>query len=205
MKNLTGFTGAALLVLALTAPAHALDLRIGANANFGTSNDFGVGPRVELALGDLVPGLRVAADYHKFFDANVYSDVDGLVVESSAWDAGLHVYYDLATLPVAEGATIYAGGGVVYAKRSYDHWLKSADSAITDGDLRNRYDKLPTLQERYASNSGASLALTVGSTFNTGWTVIPYVEATYTIGVVDELLLAVGILFSTGLGGGGTP
>jgi hypothetical protein len=205
MKKAIGVIGATLLALTLCTPARALDLRLGANVNFGTSNDFGVGPRVELALGDLVPGLRLAADYHRFFDSGVYSDVDGLVVESSSWDAGVHVYYDLVTLPVAEGATIYAGGGLVYAKRSYDHWLKSADSAITDSDLRNRYDKLPTLQERYASDSGASFALTVGSTFNTGWTVIPYVEASYTIGVVDELMLAVGLLFSTGLTGGGNP
>jgi len=200
MKKSFGVIGAALLVLTLNAPAHAVELRIGANANFGTANDFGVGPRVELGLGDLVPGLRLAADYHRFFDSNVYGDVDGLVVESSSWDAGVHVFYDLATVPIAEGATVYAGAGLLYAKRSYDHWLKSSGEVIKDTDLRTRYDKLSTLKERYPGDSGAGFALTVGSTFNTGWTVTPYVEATYTIGVVDELMLAVGILFSTGDG-----
>ena len=62
------------------------------------------------------------------------------------------------------------------------------------------HGKLQRLEDKYRSDSGASFALTVGSTFNTGWTVIPFVEARYTIGVVDELTLAAGILFSTGLG-----
>jgi hypothetical protein len=200
MKKVIGVFSAAALVLALHAPAQGLDLRAGVNANFGTTNDFGVGPRVELDFGEYAPGLRIAGDYHKFFDSEVYNDVDGLVVESSSWDAGFHILYDFATVPIAEGATLYAGAGVIYAKRNYDHWLKRSAEEIPDSELRNRYDKLLTLQEKYKDDSGASLALTVGSTFNTGWTVIPFVEARYTIGVVDELMLALGILFSTGSG-----
>jgi hypothetical protein len=191
---------AAALVLALGAPARAVDLRVGANANFGTADDFGVGPRVELDIGDYVPGLRFAVDYHRFFSANVYNDVDGLSVDSSAWDAGLHVLYDLATLPVAEGATIYAGGGVLYAKRSYDHALRAGEE-ISDAEFASRHAKLEKLQEKYVSDKGVGFALSVGSTFATGWTVVPFVEARYTIGVVDELVLAAGILFATGLAG----
>lgn len=198
MKKAIGAVGAALLVLALHAPARALEVRVGATANFGTANDFGVGPRVELGLGDYVPGLRLAGDYHKFFDSNVYDDVDGLAVESHAWDAGFHVLYDFMTVDIAEGANIYAGAGLLYAKRTYDHWLPPAAEDLTDAELRNRYGKLQTLEQKYNSDSGTSLALTVGSTFNTGWTVIPFVEARYTIGIVDELTVAVGILFSTG-------
>lgn len=197
MKNVIGGIGAALLVLALHAPAQGLDLRVGANVNYGTANDFGIGPRVELDFGDYVPGLRLAGDYHKFFDSHVYGDIDGLAVESNAWDAGFHVLYEFATLPIGEGAGLYAGAGVLYAKRDYDHWLKPATADITDGELRNRYGKLKSLEEKYKGDSGASFALTVGSTFATGWTVIPFVEARYTIGVVDELLIAAGILFST--------
>ena len=200
MKKLIGVVGAAVLVVTLHAPARALDLRLGANANYGTTNDFGVGPRVELDFGDAAPGLRLAGDFHQYFDTNVYNDVDGLVVESSCWDAGFHVVYDISTVPVGLGATLYAGAGAVYAKRSYDHWLKRSAEEITDSELRNRYDKLQTLQEKYKDDSGVSFALTVGSTFATGWTVIPFVEARYTVGVVDEFMLAAGILFSTGTG-----
>jgi hypothetical protein len=202
MKKAIGVISAAVLVLALQAQVQAqgLDLRVGATANLGTSNDFGVGPRVELDLDDYVPGLRLAADYHKYFDSQVYSDVDGLAVESSSWDAGFHILYDIATIAIAEGATLYAGAGVLYAKRHYDHWLKPALEELPADEVVNRYGKLQKLQDQYLSDSGASVALTVGSTFNTGWTVIPFVEARYTIGVVDELMVAAGILFSTGLG-----
>jgi len=200
MKKVIGVVSAALLVLAFHAPAQALDLRVGASVNYGTSNDFGVGPRVELDFGDYVPGLRLAGDYHKFFDSHVYNDVDGLAVESNSWDAGFHVLYDFTTLAIAEGATLYVGAGMLYAKRHYDHWLQPAAEEITDGEIRNRYGKLQKLQEQYTSDSGVSFALTVGSTFSTGWTVIPFVEARYTIGIVDELMIAAGILFSTGSG-----
>ena len=200
MKKMLGFISAAMLVLALHTPALAVDLRIGGNINYGTSNNVGIGPRLELEIGDIIPGLRLAADYHKFFDSHVYSDVDGLAVESSSWDAGFHILYDVTKVAIAEGANIYAGAGVMYAKRSYDHWLKTSTDAISDSELRNRYGKLQKLDEQYQSDKGMSVALTVGSTFNTGWTVLPYVEARYTIGVVDELLLSLGILFSTGGG-----
>lgn len=200
MKRLIGAVGAAVLVLALHAPAQGMDLRIGGNVNYGTTNEFGLGPRVELDFGDYVPGLRLAWDYHKYFDTNVYSEVDGLVVESRAWDTGLHVVYDFATVPIAQGATLYGGAGVLYAKRTYDHWLEHSAEEIPDSELRSRHDKLLTLQEKFRDDSGASFALTVGSTFITGWTVIPFVEARYTFGVVDELLMAAGILFSTGSG-----
>lgn len=198
MKMAMGVVGAAVLVLALHAPARALDARIGAGANFGTANDFGVGARVELDLADYVPGLRLAGDYHRFFDAGAYGDVYGLAVESSSWDAGFHVLYDFRTVAVAEGATLYAGGGLLYAKRRYDLGLKTDPEEIPDAELRNRYDKLKQLEEKYRGTSGVGVALTVGSTFHTGWTVIPFVEARYTIGPVDELLLGAGILFSTG-------
>lgn len=196
MKRLIGVVGAAVLVLAFRAPAQGLEVRVGANANFGTSSDFGVGPRVELGFGEYVPGLRLAADYHKFFPSGVYGDIDGLAVESDYWDAGVHVLYDLTTVDIAEGATIYAGGGLLYAKRNYDHSVPPpAEDGISADELT---DKLLRLQEKYQDDSGVSFALSVGSTFNTGWTVIPFVEARYTIGVVDELMVGGGILFSTG-------
>lgn len=200
MKKMTGSIGAAVLVLALGAQVQAVELRIGGSANLGTSNDFGVGPRLELDLGDYVPGLRFAGDFHKFFDSDVYSDVDGLKVESNAWDAGIHVLYDFATVDIAEGATLYAGAGLLYAKRNYDHWLEPATGEITDGELRNRYGKLQKLEEQYKNGSGAGLALTVGGSFKTGWTVTPFVEARFTTGTVNELMLAAGLLFATGSG-----
>lgn len=200
MKKIVGAVSAALLVLALHAPAQGLDLRVGGNLNWGTANDFGIGPRIEVDLKEYFPGLRLAGDYHRFFDSQVYSDVDGRVVEANSWDVGVHVLYDVARVSVAEGATIYAGIGVMYAKRNYDHWLGAAAEDISDDELRNRYSKLQALEADYDGASGVSVPLTVGSTFTTGWTVIPYVEARYTIGIVDELLLAAGILFSTGSG-----
>ncbi|MHB8835308.1 MAG: hypothetical protein ACYC9Y_06335 [Candidatus Methylomirabilia bacterium] len=199
MKKMIGVIGAAVLVLALQAPAHGLDLRVGANVNYGTANDFGLGPRVELDFNDYVPGLRLAGDYHKFFASRVYNDIDELSVKSNSWDVGLHVVYDFTTVAIAEGATLYAGAGVLYAKRSYDY-LQASTADLTAAELLNRAEKLKRLQEKYQGDSGASLALTVGSTFNTGWTVVPFVEARYTIGVVDELMVAAGLLFSTGLG-----
>ncbi len=200
MKRVVGVIGAAMLVLSLHAPARGIELRVGATANYGTSNNFGVGPRLELDLGEYVPGLRLAGDYHKFFDSHIYSDLDKLAVESTAWDAGFHVLYDLTTVAIADGATLYAGAGVLYADRKYDHWIGAAAETITADDLFTRYGKLQKLQDKYKSDSGTSFALTVGSTFNTGWTVIPFVEARYTIGVVDEFMLAAGVLFSTGAG-----
>lgn len=198
MKKVIGVIGAAMLVLAFRAPAQGVDLRVGANVNYGASNDFGLGPRLELDFNDYVPGLRLAGDYHKFFASRVYNDIDELSVKSNSWDVGLHVLYDFTTVAISEGATLYAGAGVLYAKRSYDYSFPTAD--LTAAELLNRADKLKRLQEKYQRDSGASLALTVGSTFNTGWTVIPFVEARYTIGVVDELMVAAGLLFSTGLG-----
>ena len=196
MKKVIGVISAALVVLALHAPAQAIDLRIGGNLNYGTSSDVGIGPRIELGLEDYVPGLRLAADYHKFFDSEAYGDINGLTVDASSWDLGLHILYDFTTLAIAVGATLYAGAGLLYADRTYDHSLKPTNGVASAED----YDSFNQLQEKYQSDSGASLALTVGSTFNTGWTVVPFVEARYTIGVVDELMLAVGILFSTGMG-----
>lgn len=196
MKRLVGIVSAAVLVLVVQTPARGFDLRAGANANFGTTNDFGVGPRVEFVPGDYLPGLRFAADYHFFFDSRTYKDVDGLTVDSHSWDAGFHVLYDLTTLAIAEGATLYAGAGMLYAKRHYKYRQPSAEG-ITADELLHHSENLNKLKEKYQSASGASIALTVGSTFDTGWTVIPFVEARYTFGVVDELMLAVGILFST--------
>jgi hypothetical protein len=199
MKKVVGVIGAAMMVLSLHTPAQGFDLRVGASANFGTANNFGVGPRVEFGLGDYVPGLRLAADYHRFFDSQVYDDVDGLTVESSAWDAGFHVLYDVTTIAIADGATLYAGAGVLYAKRHYDHWQPTTEG-LTAAEVSSRAGNLQKLEDKYKSDLGASLALSVGSTFNTGWTVVPFVEARYTIGVVDELMLAAGLLFSTGGG-----
>jgi len=199
IKKLIGGVSAAVLVLALQTPAQGFDVLVGANANFGSSNNFGVGPRVELGLGDYVPGLRLAADYHKFFDSQVYNDIDDLTVKSNSWDAGFHVLYDITTVDIGEGATLYAGAGVLFAKRHYDHWQPTAEGLTAD-ELLIRSGKLQKLENKYNSDSGASLALSVGSTFNTGWTVIPFVEVRYTIGVVDELMAAAGLLFSTGAG-----
>jgi hypothetical protein len=199
MNKLIGTVSAAVLVLALQTPAQGFELRVGANANFGTTNDFGVGPRVELGLGDYVPGLRLAADYHKFFDSSAYGDIDGLTVESNSWDVGFHALYDVTTIGVGEGATLYAGAGLLYAKRHYDHWQPSTTD-LTAAERESRSAKLDKLRSKYKSDSGASLALSVGSTFNTGWTVIPFVEARYTIGVVDELMVTAGLFFSTDLG-----
>lgn len=200
MRRVIGVIGAAVLVLAFRTPAQGVDARLGANVNFGTANDFGIGPRVELDFNDYVPGLRLAGDYHKFFDSSVYNDIDELSVKSKSWDVGLHVIYDFTTVPIAEGATLYAGAGVLYAKRDYDYSFQAAAADLTDAEKLSRADKLQRLQEKYQGDSGASLALTVGSAFNTGWTVIPFVEARYTIGVVDELMVTAGLLFSTGGG-----
>jgi len=198
MKKVIGVVSAALVVLALHAPAQALDMRFGASANYGISNDFGVGPRLEVDLTEYVPGLRIAADVHRFFDSRVYSDIDGLSVVSSSWDTGLHVTYDFATVPILQGATLYGGLGIIYAERTYDHWLKNTGGSISDSELRARYDKLETLQGKYESGTGVGVALSLGSTFNTGWTVLPFVEGRYTIGVIDEFMLAAGIMFTTG-------
>lgn len=199
MKKLIGTVSAALLFLVTCTPALASDLRIGATANFGTANDFGVGPRIEFGLEEYVPGLRLAADVHRFFDSRVYNDIDKFTVESNSWDGGFHVLYDLATLSIAEGATLYAGAGVLYAKRNYEH-LQPSPEGISADELQRRVIKLQELKKKYEGDSGASFALSVGSTFNTGWTVIPFVEARYSIGVIDELSLAAGLLFSTGSG-----
>jgi len=188
------------LVLALRAPAQGVDLRVGATANYGTTNEFGVGPRLELGFAPYLPQLRLVWDFHQYFNSTVYNDVDGLVVESSSWDAGFHVVYDIVTFPVGQGVTLYGGAGGMYTDRNYDHWLKRSDEEISDSDLRNRYDKLQTLEDKYQDDSGASFALTLGTTFATGWTVIPFLEARYTFGVVDEFMMAGGILFSTGTG-----
>lgn len=194
MKKIAGVFSAAVLVLTLHAPARGVDLSFGANVNLCTENNFGLGPRVEVGLGEYVPGLRLAADYHKFFESEVYSDIEGRVVKANAWDLGIHVIYDFAKIDVLEGATLYVGAGLLHAERRYDHWQE----LTTDGVAAD--ESFQKLQEKYESDSGTSFALTVGSTFNTGWTVHPFVEARYTIGVVDELMVAAGLLFSTGLG-----
>lgn len=201
MKKLVGFIGAAVLVLACHAPARALDLRVGANANYGTSDKFGLGPRAELDLGEYVPGLRLVGDYHKFFESGVYDsrvsdDLDGITVKSSSWDAGFHVTYDFSKVGIGEGASLYAGAGILYVRRQYDHWLQlPAGGGPVDEQTAAKYAEL---QNKYSDDKGIGWALTVGSTFSTGWTVLPFVEARYTNGVVDEIMLALGLLFTTG-------
>ena len=100
MKKVIGVFSAAVLVLALQTPARALDVRLGVNANYGTENNFGVGPRLELDFNEYVPGLRVAGDFHKFFDpdevraslfvsgtTNLHLDITSLVVGTVITDS----------------------------------------------------------------------------------------------------------------------
>jgi len=102
------------LLFGLTAPLAAQGISFGAAASYGEDTDFGVGPRVSLAIpaGDL--GLSLVGSFDYFFPSD--ADADALGVDINYWELSGNLVLDI---PVGEGSVgPYLGAGINYAEAS---------------------------------------------------------------------------------------
>ena len=189
MKRLTGVLGAAVLVLALHAPAQAA----------------GSAGRRQREFRDVERFRRRAAPRARLRRSTFRgcgwprTTTSSSAPASTATSTGSPSSRTPGT-PASTSSTTWRRSPSPRGRRSTSAAACSTRSAATSHSLQPALEEItaggarqPLRQPAAAratstsSDKGVSVALSVGSTFNTGWTVIPFVEARYTIGVVDEL------------------
>ena len=97
----------------MTAPLASQGISVGAAASYGEDSDFGVGPRVSLAIpaGDL--GLSLVGSFDYFFPSDAEADAIG--ADINYWELNGNVVIDISV-----GGTVapYAGAGINYVEAS---------------------------------------------------------------------------------------
>ena len=145
----------AVLLLGSTAPLASQGISFGAAASYAEDTDFGVGPRVSLAIpaGDL--GLSLVGSFGYFLPSD--ADADALGVDLSAWELNGNLVLDI---PAGGGAMApYLGAGVNYSSRSISSGSRS--ESFSDAGLNLlaglRFASAgpsPFLEGRYTMESG---------------------------------------------------
>jgi len=143
------------LLFGFTAPLASQGISFGAAASYGEDTDFGVGPRVSLAIpaGDL--GLGLVGSFNYFFPTD--SDADALGVDLSAWELNGNLVLDI---PAGGGAVApYVGAGVNYSSRSVSSGSISETFSDVGANLLAglRFESAgpsPFLEGRYTTESG---------------------------------------------------
>ena len=154
------------LLFGLTAPLASQGISVGAAASYGEDSDFGVGPRVSLAIpaGDL--GLSLVGSFDYFFPSE-----DGLDADVTWSELSGNLVLDI---PAGEGAIApYVGAGINYAEASVsastDFFGFSASESEVGvnllGGLRfGSAGPSPFLEGRY-STATEQIAVSVGVQF----------------------------------------
>lgn len=158
------------LLFGLTAPLASQGISFGAAASYGDETDFGVGPRVSLAVpaGDL--GLSLVGSFNYFFPTD--EEADAIGADLSYWELNGNLVLDI---PTGEGAVApYVGAGLNYGE---------ASGSVSGGGL--------TLSADDSEVGGNILAgLRFGSAGPS-----PFVEARYATTFDGQIVVAVGVQF----------
>ena len=131
----TLFTLAALTLFAAPALASAENpISFGAQVNYADDFDLGIGVRAIMGTNNIVEDSRVVASFDWFFP-----DAEGAQVDITYWEINVNGHY---MLPVEFEAPIdiYVGGGLNYAKISFDTDIDlgvfgSSSGSFDDSDI----------------------------------------------------------------------
>ncbi|WP_419161655.1 hypothetical protein [Candidatus Palauibacter sp.] len=97
------------LGLALGAvPLAAQSIKVGGQASFGDDSDFGLGPRAQVTLPWIAPGLWLAGSFDYFFPDSGLTDLRG---DYDYRELNVNVLGDISIASVTN-FTPYVGGGV---------------------------------------------------------------------------------------------
>lgn len=161
---------AALSTGALVALVGAADLQgqvaFGAQANWGSEADFGVGGRILLDLGEAVPGLGFAGDFNYFFP----DDADDADFDWWEINGNGHYAFQIEDASVAP----YLLGGLNITRIDFDEEVPGFDFS--------------------ASTTEVGLNLGGGIKFP-GGSITPFVEGRAVISDADQVVVTGGILF----------
>ena len=150
----------------VAAQVAAQEIKVGGQVTFGDDADFGIGPRAEVSLPWIAPGIRVAGSFDYFFPDSGLGDPGG---DYDYRELNFNVLGDIS-LPDVTNLVPYVGGGVNVA------W----ESVPTDG-MEGPEERL------FGLNVVAGFRFPL-----VGFT--PFVEARYELEGGQQLLVAGGIL-----------
>ena len=156
------------LLFGFTTPLASQGISVGAAASYGEDTDFGVGPRVSLAIpaGDL--GLSLVGSFDYFFPSDAEADAAG--ADISYWELNGNVVLDI---PVGGTFAPYVGAGLNYAE---------ASGSVSAGGISIS-----------ASDSEVGANLLAGLRFGSAGP-SPFLEGRYST-AVEQIVVAVGLLF----------
>lgn len=165
--SLVALLGGALLgAVPAWAPLDAQEFKVGGQVTFGDDADFGIGPRAQVSLPWISPGIRVAGSFDYFFPDSGLGDPGG---DYDYRELNFNVLGDIS-LPRVTNLVPYVGGGMNVA------W----ESIPVDG-MEGAEERL------FGLNVMAGFRFPL-----VGFT--PFVEARYEIKGGRQLLVAGGIL-----------
>ena len=150
----------------VAAQVAAQEIKVGGQVTFGDDADFGIGPRAEVSLPWIAPGIRVAGSFDYFFPDSGLGDPGG---DYDYRELNFNVLGDIS-LPDVTNLVPYVGGGVNVA------W----ESVPVDG-MEGPEERL------FGLNVVAGFRFPL-----VGFT--PFVEARYELEGGQQLLVAGGIL-----------
>ena len=162
-------SGALIVLLAAVVggpPLAAQEIKVGGQVTFGDDADFGIGPRAQVSLPWIDPGIRVAASYDYFFPDSGLTDIGG---DFDYRELNFNVLGDIS-VPSVTNLVPYIGGGVNVAWES-----------VPSGGMEGAEERL------FGMNLVAGLRFPL-----VGFT--PFVEARYELEGGQQLLVAGGIL-----------
>ncbi|WP_428275062.1 hypothetical protein [Candidatus Palauibacter sp.] len=162
-------SGSLIVLLAVVAgppPLAGQEVKVGGQVTFGDDADFGLGPRAQLTLPWIAPGVRLAGSFDYFFPDSGLGDPGG---DYDYHELNLNVLADIS-LDRVTNLVPYAGGGLNVA------WERVPSNG-SEGVLERLY----------------GLNVIAGFRFPlVGFT--PFVEARYELEGGQQLLVAGGIL-----------
>lgn len=153
-------------VVLFGTPLAAQEVKVGGQVTFGDDADFGIGPRVQMSLPWIAPGIRVAGSFDYFFPDSGLGDPGG---DYDYRELNFNVLGDLS-FPDVTNLVPYVGGGLNVA------W----ESVPADG-VEGPEERL------FGMNVVAGFRFPLD-----GFT--PFVEARYELEGGQQLLVAGGIL-----------
>ncbi len=148
------------------APLAAQEVKAGGQVTFGDDADFGIGPRVQMSLPWIAPGIRVAGSFDYFFPDSGLGDPGG---DYDYHELNFNVLGDLSFRDVTN-LVPYVGGGLNVV------WQSVPSDGAADPDER-----------LFGMNLVAGFRFPLE-----GFT--PFVEARYELEGGQQLLIAGGIL-----------
>ena len=155
-------------------PLAAQEVKVGGQVTFGDDADFGIGPRAQMSLPWIAPGIRIAGSFDYFFPDSGLGDPGG---DYDYRELNFNVLGDLSFRDVTN-LVPYVGGGLNVAWQSVPPDGAADAGADTGADTGERL---------FGMNLVAGFRFPLE-----GFT--PFVEARYELEGGQQLLVAGGIL-----------